>query len=79
MIACPLCGSPTGVRETRDEKNHVRRRRSCTNVTCKGRVTTFELVVPDPRAVPEPMIVSRKFVEGLAAQLRLPIDDPDDD
>lgn len=79
MIVCPACGSPTGVRETRDgpDSNYVRRRRICTRVECGHRVTTFEVVVPDPVAVPDPVIVSRKAIAALALALEPPKPDED--
>lgn len=77
MIACPKCGSPTGVRETREENGYVRRRRACQNVECGGRVTTFEMIVNDPRAVPDPVIVSRRAVAAVARVLEPPKTDDD--
>lgn len=45
MIVCPVCGSDTGVQETRAVRTGLRRRRRCVNRGCPGRVTTVEAVV----------------------------------
>lgn len=49
MIACPTCGGPTTVTETRDAPSYVRRRRACLSVACGAKVTTAECVLGDPR------------------------------
>lgn len=43
-IRCPLCGSDTGVIETRQNVGSLRRRRGC--LVCPGRVTTIEIPAP---------------------------------
>lgn len=41
-LACPECGSPTGVADSRPRGDLVRRRRYCTNTKCGTRFTTYE-------------------------------------
>jgi len=48
VIACPVCGGPTDVRETRDVgPTRTRRRRYCKAIACAGRVTTIEVPISD--------------------------------
>lgn len=48
MIACPKCGGPTLVSETRNVgPSRVRRRRVCTAVACGERISTVELPLDD--------------------------------
>lgn len=48
-IRCPICGAVTSVTETRAILIGIRRRRRCTAIECKGRLTTYELPIADPR------------------------------
>lgn len=48
MIACPACGADTGVVETRRNGTFARRRRRCVSTQCGHRITTMELIVPNP-------------------------------
>lgn len=66
MIACPVCGGPTGAKETRSLGAHVRRRRQCVSIACGARVTTVELVVPDHRHLLDPIAVPRALFETIA-------------
>lgn len=45
MIACPKCGEPMGVEETRTVEHYVRRRRRCPKLACGVRVSTAEFVI----------------------------------
>lgn len=48
MIACPSCGGPTNVRETRSIGTaRARRRRQCASLDCGERVTTVEVPITD--------------------------------
>lgn len=42
-FACPVCGSATGVQETRANPSGLRRRRRCVRTACDGRITTIEV------------------------------------
>lgn len=42
---CPVCGAAMHVTETRSSPVGIRRRRSCDTPTCKGRLSTLEVVV----------------------------------
>jgi len=70
MIACPICGGATLVRETRVTGGGLRRRRRCTDMACAGRVTTVEIVVDRFRGAKaladgEAIIVSRQTIVDL--------------
>lgn len=45
-IRCLLCGSLTGVTETRANRGSLRRRRKCLAIGCPGRLSTVEMVAP---------------------------------
>lgn len=64
MIACPTCGKPTDVLETRSRSTFVYRRRICHDTACDSRVSTIELVsdVSD-----DPVVVSRRVLEHMLA------------
>ncbi len=65
------------MKETRDgtETRYVRRRRHCSRIECNHRITTFEVIVPDPNAVMDPVLVSRKALIELTRSLDAPTDD----
>jgi len=65
MIACPSCGTQTGVRETRAVDGGIRRRRLCPK--CGHRLTTIEAVVARSGARPggDVVVVSRKKLREL--------------
>lgn len=65
MIACPVCGLETQVHETRSRPGSVRRRRRCVSVTCKGRLTTVELVVSETRDSTNMAAVPVEFIATL--------------
>lgn len=68
MISCPLCGGETRVMETRGAAKSVRRRRACTILTCSGKVTTVEVIVPDRKATSlasGSVVVSAKLIQKL--------------
>lgn len=70
MIACPICGRATAVRETRVTGGGLRRRRKCTGVACAGRVTTVEVIVDRFRGAKaladgEVILVSRQTIAEL--------------
>lgn len=81
MLACPACGSPTNVRETRGgtDERYLRRRRICSRIECGHRITTFEIIVPDATAVLDPVLVSRKALVALTRSLESVVVDPDED
>lgn len=45
-LRCPVCGSDTGVSETRQLRCSIRRRRYCVDRSCSGRMTTVEIPAP---------------------------------
>lgn len=48
MIACPSCGCPTSVTETRSiGPQRVRRRRRCDALACGARITTVEVLLDE--------------------------------
>lgn len=69
MIACPKCGSRTGVVESRGVGNFIRRRRICETVACGHRVTTVEITVERMRRLSDPIIVSRSALEAALGAL----------
>ncbi len=42
-IRCPICGRDTDVMETRRHTSAIRRRRTCVDPSCNGRITTTEI------------------------------------
>jgi transcriptional regulator NrdR family protein len=69
MIACPKCGAPTRVKETRQTGSYARRRRLCSGLSCNGRVTTVEIPLNASRSAGRPsgdsVIVLRRDLEDL--------------
>lgn len=66
---CPTCGSGTHVTNTRQNASGIRRRRACVHLTCRGRITTLETVVPERQATDDYVLVSRKKLLAVAAHL----------
>lgn len=67
MIACPACGTRTGVRETRAVGAALRRRRECPK--CKHGVTTLEVVVARSSVRPggDVVVIPRRKLAELRA------------
>ncbi len=65
MIACPTCGQPTAVVETRALAGAARRRRKCTDAVCPGRVTPYEIVVDRSQDMRDAVLVPRRVIERL--------------
>jgi transcriptional regulator NrdR family protein len=61
--ACPLCGGETGVLETRNGVNHIRRRRRCLANGCSGRLTTVEIEHPGVGKSDDLVVVPRDELE----------------
>lgn len=68
MIACPICGGPTRVMETREIDAGTRRRRLCVRTgSCTGRVTTVETVVTTTQGtkIGRAVVVPKRHIEKL--------------
>lgn len=66
---CPTCGAPTRVLETRTNDRGVRRRRACVIISCPGRITTLEVVIPSRDDSTDYILVSRSKLTSVASHL----------
>lgn len=66
---CPICGAATHVTETRASGENIRRRRRCQRLTCSGRLTTIEIVVPTRESSIDYVLVSRDKLRAVAGHL----------
>lgn len=57
------------VTETRAAPCGIRRRRACVHLTCPGRLTTMEIVVPERQAINDYVLVSREKLLAVASHL----------
>lgn len=73
MITCPVCGGPTGSRETRTVSNYVRRRRACLNTNCGERVTTVEVIVDSTRQLNDAVVVPQRDLERMLKLVGAPL------
>lgn len=71
MIACPKCGQPTTVLETRSTgPARVRRRRRCDSVSCGAKVTTIEIPIADATKGHQQLVLApRRLIEAAYAVL----------
>lgn len=81
-IACPICGDEAmAVKDTRPMSNYIRRRRICSKLTCKGRLTTIELPHPGPSAgLEDAVAMPRAQLRAICQDILRRIDaEPDED
>lgn len=68
-LACPLCGADTRVVDTTPSGANTRRRRECTVATCRGRVSSLEVALPEGVTMQgeDVVLVRRAELEVIAA------------
>jgi hypothetical protein len=74
VIRCPRCGSDTAVGETRPAPAGTRRRRHCIDLSCDGKVTTYEMVFHGTR-VRQPVVIDGSDLETIKRLASLALGD----